>query len=186
MRTASVILAEGCEEGEALTIIDILRRCEIDVKATGLDKEEIKGAHDIVIRCDEVLSEESDPDVVILPGGYGGVDAMKESELLRRILTKRNDEGKLIAAICAAPTALDAYGLLEGKTYTCYPTVAGECRHGNCVSEKMVSDGNLITAKGPALAYAFAYKIADALGADSLSVKKRMVYFNAFDVKEDE
>ena len=93
---------------------------------------------------------------------------------------------QLIAAICAAPAVLNEAGILEGRTWTCYPGVADQISAGTYTAEKFVIDGSLLTAKGPAMAWAFAYKIADLLGADSLSVKKRMVYFNAFDVKEDE
>lgn len=186
MRNASVILADGCEEGEALTIVDILRRAEVECTMYGLDHTDIKGAHGIEIRCDKVLDETFDSGIIILPGGYEGVDNMKASVLLKDILKKRNEEGKLIAAICAAPAVLDEAGILAGKTYAGYPGVCDHLSEGTYTDEKMYVDGNLITAKGPAMAWAFAYKIADVLGADSLTVKKRMVYFNAFDVKEDE
>lgn len=186
MANAAIILANGCEEGEALTIVDILRRCEIECRMIGLTDRNVKGAHEIEIRCDEVLDESLETDMIILPGGYDGVDAMKESGTLKNILRKRNEEGNRIAAICAAPAVLEAAGILEGRTYTCYPTVGEKMVQGTCVKDKMVIDGNLLSAKGPAMAWAFAYKIADLLGADSLSVKKRMVYFNAFDVQEDE
>ena len=127
-----------------------------------------------------------DTDVIILPGGYEGVDNMKESSLLKDSLKKRNENNQLIAAICAAPAVLNEAGILEGRTWTCYPGVADQISAGTYTAEKFVIDGSLLTAKGPAMAWAFAYKIADLLGADSLSVKNRMVYFNAFDVKEDE
>jgi 4-methyl-5(b-hydroxyethyl)-thiazole monophosphate biosynthesis len=186
MKNATVIFADGCEEGEALTIVDILRRCEIDCRMTALKDVHVKGAHDIEMVCDEVLNESLETDVIILPGGYEGVDKMKESSLLRDILKKRNENGQLIAAICAAPAVLYEAGILDGRKWTCYPGVADQLSAGTYTAEKFVTDGNLLTAKGPAMAWAFAYKIADMLGADSLSVKKRMVYFNAFDVKEDE
>lgn len=186
MKNAAVIFANGCEEGEALTIVDILRRCEIDCRMVALDDIHVTGAHGIEMICDEVLEESLDTDVIILPGGYEGVDNMKESSLLKDILKKRNENNQLIAAICAAPAVLNEAGILEGRTWTCYPGVADQISAGTYTAEKFVIDGSLLTAKGPAMALAFAYKIADLLGADSLSVKKRMVYFNAFDVKEDE
>ena len=116
MANAAIILANGCEEGEALTITDILRRCEIDCRMVGLNDLCVKGAHDIEIRCDEVLDENLETDMIILPGGYDGVDAMKESETLKNILRQRDAEGKWIAAMCAAPAVLEAAGILEGKT----------------------------------------------------------------------
>ncbi|MBR2809986.1 MAG: DJ-1/PfpI family protein [Solobacterium sp.] len=186
MRTA-VIAADGCEEGETLTIIDILRRAQIGCELVGLDKAEATGAHGITIACDRVLGEDvADYDMVILPGGYGGADAMCASAVLRGVLMKMHEAGKKLAAICAAPEAFDRAGLLAGKNFTCYPTVRERIRHGTWREDKVVVDGNLITGKGPAVVWAFAYKLVDELGGDSLTVKKRMVYFNAFDVREDE
>ncbi len=186
MKTA-VIFAPGCEEGEALTIVDIFRRAEIRCDMIGLDEKEITGAHDITMLCDEVISEElKDYDMVILPGGYGGAEAMKNHALLQSVLKEMNKNGKYIAAICAAPIALDEAGVLEGKRFTCYPTTAAKIHTGIHTDDKVCVDGNLITSQGPATAWAFAYKLVDVLGGDSLTVKKRMVYFNAFDVQEDE
>ena len=182
-RLPKPLVAKGCEEGEALTIADIFRRCELTCDLIGLDTMTVTGDHGIEIACDGVLSDGFDYDMIILPGGYEGVDHMKESALLMDTLKKMNQEGRWIAALCAAPSVLDECGLLEGKTYTCYPTVA--TKSGNRTEDTVVVDGNILTGKGPALAWAFAYKAADLLGADSLTVKKRMVYFNAFDVKEE-
>ncbi len=187
MKKAAVIFANGCEEGEALTIVDIFRRAELTCDMVGLDQKDITGGHDITMRTDKVLSEDlKDYDMVILPGGYGGADAMANNETLLECLREMNAAGKYVAAICAAPIVLEAAGILEGRTFTCYPSTAAKISHGNRVDGKVVIDGNLITSQGPATAYAFAYKLVDALGGDSLTVKKRMVYFNAFDVKEDE
>jgi 4-methyl-5(b-hydroxyethyl)-thiazole monophosphate biosynthesis len=187
MKKAAVIFAQGCEEGEALTIVDILRRAELKCDMVGLDSREITGAHDVTMRTDKVLTEDAeDYDMIVLPGGYGGTDAMAASELLKTVLKNMNEKGKYIAAMCAAPIALDAAGLLEGKTFTCYPGTADKIHSGTRTDDKVVVDGNLITSQGPATAYAFAYRLADVLGADSLTVKKRMAYFNAFDVQEDE
>lgn len=187
MTKAAVIFANGCEEGEALTIVDIFRRAELTCDMVGLDSDEITGAHDIVMKTDKVLSDDlKDYDMVILPGGYGGADNMRNSDHLIALLQEMNRAGKKIAAICAAPIVLDRAGLLEGKTFTCYPSTAEKIASGTHSDNKIVVDGNLITSQGPATAYAFAYKCVDELGGDSLTVKKRMVYFNAFDVKEDE
>ena len=184
---AAVIIAPGCEEGEALTIVDIFRRAEITCDMIGLEAQDITGAHQITMRCDHVLDENlKDYDMVILPGGYEGTDAMAASESLRTSLQEMNRAGKYIAALCAAPEVLDQAGLLEGKTFTCYPTVADQIRSGNRTDDVTVQDGNIITGKGPALAWAFAYKLVDVLGGDSETVKKRMVYYNAFDVKGEE
>ncbi len=187
MKKAAVIFANGCEEGEALTIVDILRRAELHCDMVGLDSE-ITGAHGVTMRMDNVLGDEvKDYDMIILPGGYAGTENMMNSAKLLEIIKDMNEAGKWVTAMCAAPRALDVAGVLEGKKFTCYPTQAEFIKSGTYTTEnKVIVDGNLITSVAPATAYAFAYKLVDALGGDSLTVKKRMVYFNAFDVKEDE
>ena len=186
-KRAAVIFAPGCEEGEALTIVDIFRRAELTCDMVGLLGPEVTGGHEITMRMDAVMDEHlTDYDMVILPGGYGGAEAMGNSAELCQYLRAMDAAGKQIAAICAAPTVLDRCGLLEGRRFTCYPTTAARIASGTWVDEKIVVDGNLTTSQGPATAYAFAYKLVDRLGGDSLTVKKRMVYFNAFDVAEDE
>lgn len=186
MKKAAVIFAPGFEEGEALTIVDIIRRAGIHCDAVGLT-EFVTGGHDITVRSDVVLSEETaDYDMIVLPGGYGGVDSMMGSELLLDVITKMNDKGKFVCAMCAAPVVLDKLGLLENRSFTAYKGYDKKISSGNFLEDKIVIDGNIVTSRGPATAYAFAYKLVELLGGDSLAVKNRMVYFNAFDVKEDE
>ncbi len=186
MKKTALMVAEGCEEGEALTIADILRRAEITCDLVGLTSREVTGAHGITIRCDRVFEGDLDEyEMVILPGGYGGADALRDNSAFQRVLKKMDSEGKYIAAICAAPEALYKAGLLNGRRYTCYPTIRKRITGAVYTGEPTEQDGNIITGKGPAMAWAFAYKLADVLGADSTAVKNRMVYFNAFDVKED-
>jgi 4-methyl-5(b-hydroxyethyl)-thiazole monophosphate biosynthesis len=186
MKKTAVIFAQGCEEGEALTIVDILRRAEIHCDILGLGSDTITGTHGITMKADGVVTGElCEYDMVILPGGYGGTDAMKEDVLLRQCLQEMAKSGKKIAAICAAPQVLEAAGLLEGKQFTCYPGVKDTIQHGTWCDAPVVIDGDLITGQGPALVYAFAYTIVDALDKDSDTVKKRMAYHRAFDTKED-
>ncbi|MCF0116315.1 MAG: DJ-1/PfpI family protein [Erysipelotrichaceae bacterium] len=185
MKTA-VIFAPGFEEGEALTIVDILRRANIPCDIAGF-MEETEGAHQIVVKSDIIVSEElNDYDMVILPGGYDGSAYMRDNALLQGILKTRNEAGKWIAAMCAAPIALETAGVLDHHKYTAYVGYDKKIKAGTYLEDKVVVDGNLVTSRGPATVYAFAYKLVDVLGGDSLTVKKRMVYFNAFDVKEDE
>ncbi|MCR5468876.1 MAG: DJ-1/PfpI family protein [Lachnospiraceae bacterium] len=182
MKKTAVIFANGCEEGEALTIVDILRRAELPCDIVGLTGDEITGAHNIVMKADKVFNGSLDDyDMVVLPGGYGGAAAMRDDDRLIAAIQEMNKEGKGISAICAAPIVLNKASLLEGKKFTCYPSTAKEITQGTYVNQIIVKDGNLLTSQGPATAYAFAYAIVDALGGDSLTVKNRMVYFNAFD-----
>jgi 4-methyl-5(b-hydroxyethyl)-thiazole monophosphate biosynthesis len=177
MKKAAVIFAQGCEEGEALTIVDILRRAELKCDMVGLDSQEITGAHDVTMRTDKVLTEDvEDYDMIVLPGGYGGTDAMAASELLKTVLKNMNEKGKYIAAMCAAPIALDAAGLLEGKTFTCYPGTADKIHSGTRTDDKVVVDGNLITSRGPATTFPFAFKLAGVLGGNVEQVKQGMLY----------
>lgn len=187
MKKAAVIFADGCEEGEALTIVDIFRRAELQCDMVGLTSDVVTGAHDIVMKADKVLGKDlTEYDMVILPGGYGGSAAMRDNEEFIGYLQEMDKSGKKIAAMCAAPIALERAGLLEGRKFTCYPSTGETIKSGTRLDDKVVVDGNLITSQGPATAYAFAYKCVEELGGDALTVKKRMVYFNAFDVKEDE
>lgn len=181
-KRVAIIAAPGCEEGETLTIVDIIRRAELTCDIVGLESTMVTGAHNITFEADYIINNEvADYDMVVLPGGYGGADAMCGSELLLSLLQEMDRQGKYIAAICAAALVLDAAGLLEEKKYTCYPTVASKIHSGNRIDDKIVVHGNLITSQGPATAYAFAYKLVELLGGDAKAVQNRMVYFNAFD-----
>lgn len=186
MTKAALIIAEGFEESEALTIADILRRAKIECDLMGL-AQEVTGGHGMTVRCDKVLSEElTGYDMVILPGGYEGSDNMRSCEPLIGMLKKMDAEGKYVCAMCAAPIVLERAGLLEGRKYTAYVGYGEKIHQGTYLEDIVVQDGNLITSRGPATVYAFAYHLVDVLGGDSLAVKNRMVYFNAFDVKEGE
>lgn len=186
MGSVAIIVAPGFEEGETLTIIDIIRRANLQCDIFGFDKV-VKGGHGISIQCDKILNDEViNYDMIILPGGYDGADNMKNSEKVITILHKMNEKGKYICAMCAAPIVLEKANLLENKKYTAYMGYDQKIKQGYYLEDKVVIDRNIVTSRGPATAYAFAYKLVDLLGGDSLAVKKRMVYFNAFDVKEDE
>lgn len=185
MAKVAVICAPGCEEGETLTIVDIMRRAEVPCDMVGLDALEVAGTHHVEMRCDKVFSGSLDGyDMVVLPGGYGGSDAMRDHEGLIEALKKMDARGAWVCAICAAPEVLGRAGLLEGRSFTCYPGVKDQIeRPGSWVDAPVVTDGNIITGQGPAFAYAFGYALIDALGVDSEAIKQRMVYYNAFDVE---
>lgn len=184
MAKVALITAQGCEEGETLTIVDMLRRAEIETDMVGLGTREISGTHHITMRCDTVFDGSLDAyDMVVLPGGYGGSDAMRDSDELIAALQKMAADGKWVCAICAAPEALGRAGLLEGRQFTCYPGVKDQIENpGTWVDAPVVRDGNIVTGQGPALAYAFAFALVDLLGGDSQTVKNRTIYYNVFDV----
>lgn len=181
-KKAEIVIAGGFEEGEALVIVDILRRCGIDCRSAGLTDKEVTGAHDITMMCDKTLDETTkEADMIILPGGYGGTEAMGGSEYLREVLLSMNASGKFVCAICAAPEVLFKAGLLKDKKFTAYPGYETKITDGTYLTDLVVKDGNIITGRGPSVAYAFGYYLAEVLGADVQPVKDKMLYDHAFD-----
>lgn len=184
MKRAAVILAPGFEEGESLTIVDILRRANLQCDIVGFS-DVVEGAHQIQVRSDrrieELRPDRPEYDMVILPGGMPGAANLRDSDRVMDILRGMDREGRCVAAMCAAPIALERAGLLDGRRYTAYVGYDQKIHAGSYQTDIVVKDGNVITSRGPATAYAFAYALVDELGGDSLAVKNRMVYFNAFE-----
>lgn len=168
-----LILADGFEEVEALGTLDFLRRTGFEVVSAGLNGKTVTGAHRVVVNADAPLAEAArlDFDAVVLPGGMPGSLNLRNSSEVRGIVGAYAQSGKLIAAICAAPMVLGAVGLLKNRRFTCYPGVdMGSPEYvptGNLVE----TDGNIVTGKGPAAAFAFAMAIAAALGRKSEAQK---------------
>lgn len=182
MNPIAVLFAPGFEETEALTIVDILRRANLPAETVGVTGNEITGGHGITLKTDKTLEDVSagSLEMAVIPGGYPGVDHPLESQETLDLLREMNARGKWLAAICAGPRVLDKAGVLDNKRYTAYPSKEDKIAAGIHCDEIVVKDGNIITSRGPATVYAFAYALVDALGGDSLAVKNRMVYFNAF------
>jgi len=181
-KKVAVIAADGCEEGELLTIVDIIRRGEINCEIVGLESSMVNGAHDIKFMADRVLAADvAEYDMIVLPGGYGGAATMRDSELLQAIICKMDSEKKYVTAICAAPIALESAGILEGRSYTAYVGYDEKIKVGNYIAEDVVFDDNLITSRGPATVYAFSYALVNTLGGNGQAVADRMIYDHAFD-----
>lgn len=182
MNPIAVLFAPGFEEAEALTIVDILRRANLPAETVGVTGPEVTGGHGITLKTDKTLEETSADslEMAVIPGGYPGVDHLLESSETIALLREMNAKGKWLATICAGPRALDKANALENRRYTAYPGQETKISAGACCEDIVVKDGNIITSRGPATVYAFAYALVDALGGDSLAVKNRMVYFNAF------
>ncbi len=158
-KRALVPLAEGFEEVEATTIVDLLRRAGIEVVTAHLTSNPlVGGAHGIRIQAEKPIQSLLNEtfDAIVLPGGMPGTNHLLESPDLRKLLLKHAASNALLAAICAAPIVLGAHGLLTGKSATCYPgfeTKLGGAQHRR---ETVVEDGNVITSQGPATAVPFA------------------------------
>ncbi|MBI5368120.1 MAG: DJ-1/PfpI family protein [Planctomycetes bacterium] len=170
MPTAVVILAEGFEEIEAVTQIDVLRRAGVQVTIAGLAGKVAKGAHQIAISTDLPLSELNfAPDLVVLPGGLPGSENLGNSREVVELLKKQNAAGRWIGAICAAPAyAPVKAGILEGKKATCYPSFESRFGPGTtAVKERVVADQNVVTSMGPGTSLDFALTLVEKLvGAD--------------------
>ena len=168
-----VFLADGFEEVEALATVDVLRRCGIEVQTVSISySEEVTGAHGIIVKADKVLdySMLQDADFLILPGGLPGATNLRDCEALQEVLKQHAAKGGNLAAICAAPMVLGGLGLLEGKEATCYPGFEKYMIGAKPGSLPVVQDGNVITGKGPAFAFAFGLKIAEAIKGKDAAV----------------
>lgn len=158
-----VMLAEGFEEIEAVSIIDVLRRAEVDVTTVGVGSKNITGTHGIPMTADRctcmVLPE--DIEGVILPGGMPGTNNLMESEAVKEYIDYCVKNDKWITAICAAPMVLGKYGVLNGKKAVCYPGCEGNLFCGEVGSDIVTVDGKVVTSKGPGTASEFGLKLAE-------------------------
>lgn len=172
MPKALIPLAQGCEEVEAVTVIDLLRRANIEVVCAGLTPDPVVCSRGVVLIADTTLEKAArmdDFDIIILPGGLPGADNLAHSPLLNQMLTKMSGDGKYVAAICAAPRVLAKAGLLEGKRVTAYP---GFIDGGNYPSlhytgSAVEVDGKIVTSRGPGTAMEFALTLIELLSGES-------------------
>ena len=184
MAKVAVILANGFEEIEALTVVDVLRRANISCDMVGLE-EQVTGSHDIQVTADCVFDGDlSDYDLLVLPGGMPGSANLRDNHALISEIQAFNQEGKKISAICAAPIALHQAGVLKDKHFTCYDGVQKQITDGIYQKETVVVDGNLTTSRGPSTALAFAYELVDQLGGDAESLRVGMLYQDVFGNQE--
>lgn len=166
-KKAFVFLAEGFEEIEAVTAIDILRRAGIATTIVSvMETLTVTGAHGVPYTADALLAEVADQkvDALVLPGGLPGADNLLAATTLRAMLTAQHERQELIAAICASPAVvLGSLGILEGKHATCYPSFEPKMTGAHPVAKPVVCDGHIITGQGPASSMAFALEVVAAL-----------------------
>lgn len=181
MTKVAVVFAEGFEEIEALSPVDVFRREGFDCSMLGLENVSVTGSHGIQVAMDVVFDGNFDAyDLVVLPGGMPGSTNLRDHEGLITALQARNKAGKYIAAICAAPIVLNRAGLLEGRKFTCFPGVEEQIASGEHQTDLVVVDGNIITSRGAGTALAFAYVLVDLLGGDGQQLAHTMVYDRLF------
>lgn len=175
-----LFLADGFEEIEALCCTDILRRAGIEVNMVGVEKMQVCGAHGITVLCDTPISKADiqNADAVILPGGLGGTNKMKESADVKRLVKCAYENEKKVCAICAAPSILGEMGLLNGKKATCYPGFEKSFAGGTYTEAAVQTDGNVITSKAMGTAYDFAFEIVKALNGEETAQRvKSEIYY---------
>ena len=165
MSKVLIFLAAGFEEIEAVTIIDLLRRAEAEVTIAGLKPERITGSHGITIECDAFIEDVdfSQYGMLILPGGQPGTNNLKSSEKVLETVKRFHSEGKMIAAICAAPTVLVKAGVLKNKRVTSYPSEKSAFNFFDYMESDVVRDGNIITSRGVGTAIDFALELVGIL-----------------------
>ncbi len=177
-----IFLAEGFEEIEALTVVDVMRRAGMDIKTVSITStKEVSGAHGIKVTADLTFKEAdfSDTEWLIIPGGMPGASNLAAFEPLCDLLKIHAAKGK-VAAICAAPAVVLApLGILDGKEATCYPGFESQCRNAVMRDVPVVTLENLITANGPSAALRFALAIvANSLGSNiAQEVGSGMLYY---------
>lgn len=166
MKKLLVFIADGTEEVEVLTVVDYLRRAEVEVDLVSVGESgKIKGAHDVYIGADMTIDEikENNYDAIYVPGGMPGAENIKNTEKAISLIKEGFENKKIISALCAAPIVLEEAGVLEGKDFTCYPGFEDEIKSGNYKDQNVVVDENVITGKGPAIAAELAFKLIEAL-----------------------
>lgn len=168
-----IILGKGFEEAEALVPCDLLRRAGIEVLLAGIGGLEIKGGHGIAIHADCVAEETdfSGAEMLVLPGGLGGVASVRASEAVLSAVRALWEEERFIAAICAAPTVLADLGITEGRNATCYPGMENEMGSASVQDAPVVRDGKLITGRAAGASFDFALALIAALRGEEAAKK---------------
>ena len=168
---AAIIFANGCEEIEGLTVVDVLRRAKIDITMVSITGQlQITSSHDVRFEADALFEDVdfSDYDAIILPGGMPGSNNLYASQALKEIVKDFAQTGKLVSAICAAPFILGQLGILEGKKATCFPGFEDKLTGAEFIDVPVVCDGNVITARGMGAAIDFALAIVEySLGEEA-------------------
>jgi 4-methyl-5(b-hydroxyethyl)-thiazole monophosphate biosynthesis len=183
MTAVLVVLAEGCEEMEAVIVTDVLRRAGCEVKTVGIQHGPITASRGVRLLADMAWPE-VDPaafDAIFIPGGGGGVERLKQDPRVLECVRWFYDHDRYVAAVCAGPLVLQAAGILNEQQYTCYPGVEQEMTDGNHLDKAVVVDGRLITSQGPGTCFEFGLTLVrEFCGGDKAEkISKAMVYNGA-------
>lgn len=166
MEKAFVFLATGFEEMEAIGTVDVLRRAGIDTATVSITgNKAVAGAHNITVQADYLIEEAplEGAAALVLPGGLPGATNLNACTPLKEALLQQYREGRIVAAICAAPLVLGGLGLLKGRRATCYPSFEEYLIGATTAGANVEVDGNVITGKGPGLVFDFGLALAEAI-----------------------
>lgn len=164
-----IFLAEGFEETEAITVVDLLRRASIDVTTVSVTGHNlVTGSHAISLVADALFEEVNftEANCLILPGGMPGSLNLAEHKGLANLLLQHNQNNKFIAAICAAPTVLGKLDILQNRSAICFPGFEKDLRGAKLSTNSVVQDSNIVTAKGPAYAVAFGLYLVQLISGE--------------------
>ncbi len=169
MSQVAVLLADGFEEIEAVTIVDVLRRADVQVRTLALKNKSVRGAHGITMEADALLEQEHSLnwDLVVLPGGQPGANTLRDDPRVASLIERQLGQNRKVAAICAAPIALGAHGMLKGRRATCYPGFEDQLREAKLTLDPVVVDQDITTSRGPGTAMSFALSLVEQLKGKS-------------------
>ncbi len=183
----AVLLANGFEEGEALLTADVLRRAGFCCDTVSVEGETVRGSHGIRVLADRLLenTDRESYDMVVLPGGLPGADTLRDNgDVIAWVRAFAADPDKYVAAICAAPQVLERAGVSKGRRLTSYPgekfralfADADYVDDNRLTEEGVVTDGHLVTSRGPGTTLPFAYRLVELLGGDADALRQAMQY----------
>lgn len=180
-KNVCVFLADGFEEVEGLTVVDLLRRAGAMVTTVSMTEDyTVHGAHGIDVIADQIFADTDfeETDMLVLPGGMPGTLSLAKHEGLGELLAEFDEKNKYIAAICAAPSILGKYGMLEGKKATSHPSKENELPGAFVVHEPVVNAGNIITSRGVGTAIEFSLELVRILfdSAQAEEISRAIVY----------
>ncbi len=181
MTKIGIFMADCCEEIEGLTVVDIARRAGIEIDMISITgSKEVHGSHGITFFAD-TTKEQADYaayDGIVLPGGMPGTTSLGADETVNRVIRQFASEGRLVAAICAAPSVLGQAGILSGKRATCHPGFEEKLTGAEFSADPVVVDGNVVTSRGMGTAIPFALEIVRYFASDAAveKVKAGLVY----------